>query len=602
MLRLNREHAVFLAILACAVSLVACANDPYTDDLRPTAADRAASPNAPAGTFGALIRVGEATRQAGNPAGAIPFFRRAHSLDMFKAEPLVRLGVALNDLGQFNEAQEAFHDALNLEHNNTEALRGLGFALIGLNQPEMAIDQFKAAIGVEPDYRSYNGLGVASDHLGEHKAAQDYYEAGLKIFPNNLTLLNNLGLSQILSRDYDAAIATLIGAVQQTGASIRQRQNLALAYGMAGKDADAARVARIDLGPKDVQDNLAYYPILRGADDKVLLAAILGVHAPDRLVSQPAPAQPEPQTGPASDAGTGAEAPAPAAKPTSSVETRPAPIAHAEPNDTETRQAAAAKPAAGTSHIRSVVAISIPTDHPSAAAKAAVETANQSSKPAAAVTQSQTPAETSAPRSSEQQTGNGQTQANAVQPASAQQEGNSTINALTQDSRSAGEAPSPPSSAPASPPAQAAAIQSQQDPAPVQPAAKSGSRPQPAAVETGGAPVWYAPPAATAATGAAHQETFLDRVYDYLFQPHAPAASKVAAATPRPAGTASVPSLSQTATGPQSENVAAIQPAAGATHSNSGWLGDIGEFFQARQGAIPATEHQPIGGGAAASP
>lgn len=594
MLRPNREHAAFLAILVCAVSLVACANDPYTDDLRPTAADRTASPNAPAGTFGALIRVGEATRQSGDPAGAIPFFRRAHSLDMFKAEPLVRLGVALNDLGQFNEAQEAFHDALNLEHNNTEALRGLGFALIGLNQPEMALDQFKAAIAIEPDYRSYNGLGVASDHLGEHNAAQDYYEAGLKIFPNNLTLLNNLGLSQILSRDYDMAIATLVGAVQQPGASVRQRQNLALAYGMAGKDADAARVARIDLGPKDVQDNLAYYPILRGADDKVLLAAILGVHAPDRLVSQPPPAQP--QAGPASDAGS--EAPAPAAKPTTSVETQPAPITRAEQTDSEANRAAAAAPAGGTSHIRSVVAISIPTDHPSAAAKAAVAAANQPSKPVAAIARSAPPGPAATAHSSEQQAPSGQ------EPGSADrhQEGDFAINALVQDSRSAGEAGPPPSSVPAAVAVQAAATQSDQDPAPVQTAAKSGSRTRPPGAESGGAPVWYAPPSATATNGAAHQETFLDRVYDYLFNPAAPAAGKVAAATARPDGAASAPSDSQTAAPRSEANVAAIQPAAGGTRGDSGWLGEIGEFFRPRQGATPASEHQPIGGGAAASP
>lgn len=606
MLRLNREHAVFLAVLVCAVSLVACSNDPYSDDLRPTAADDAVAPGvAPHGTVGALLRVGEATRQSGNPAGAIPFFRRAHSLAPFKAEPLVRLGVALNDLSQFNEAQEAFHDALNLEHNNTEALRGLGFALVGLNQPEMAIDQFKAAIAIEPDYRSYNGLGVASDHLGEHKAAQDYYEAGLKIFPNNLTLLNNLGLSQILSRDYDAAIATLVGAVQQPGASSRQRQNLALAYGMAGKDADAARVARVDLGPKDVQDNLAYYPILRGADDKVLLAAILGVHAPDRLVTQPPPAQPEPQAGRASDAGAGTEAPAPAAKPTTSVETRPVPIARAEPTDTEANQAAAAAPAAGTSHIRSVVAISIPTDHPSAAAKAAVNAANQASKPVAAVAELPTPAP--APQSSEQRAENDRRQEidaqPAAQPASQHQEGDQAINALTQDSRATDEAAPPPSSAPASLPVQAEAIQSDQNPAPVQAAAKSGSQPRPPAAETGGAPVWYAPPSTTAANGAAHQETFFDSIYDYLFKRPAPAATKVAVAAPRPAVVPSAASVSQTATAPQSAaNVAAIQPAAGAAHGDSGWLGEIGEFFQARQGAIPAAEHQPIGGGAAASP
>lgn len=606
MLRLNHSNAALLAVVVCAISLVACSSDPLTSSLRPTADDQAAAPGvAPAGAVGAMIRVGEATRQAGDPANAVLFFRRAHALVPFKAEPLVRLGVALNDLGQFNEAAEAFRDALNIEHNNTEALRGLGFALIGLNQPELAIDQFKAAIAIEPDYRSFNGLGVASDHLGQHKAAQDYYESGLKIFPNNLTLLNNLGLSQILSRDYDAAIGTLVGAVQQPGASARQRQNLALAYGMAGKDTDAARVSRIDLGPRDVQDNLAYYPILRGADDKVLLAAILGVHAPDRLVSQPLPGQPASPTGPASDAGKNMEAPAPTAKPTASVETLPVPVAGAQPSPTEVAQAAATKPAAGTSHIQSVVAISIPTSHPSAAARAAVEAANRPTThiPPAAVSSEAAPP---APAANQATSPGGQGETDLgheriQQPTAQPQESSSAVNALREDTHTVEEAAATGARDLAGLPTSGPTVMADQSQFRADAPIKTALRPS--AAGNDGAPVWYASPIATPVNAAVHQNTFLDKIFEYLFEPNAPAASKIAAVPPTNGKAASAAPASQVATAPAAgDNVAAIQPAAGIAHSQSSWLGDIGEFFRARQSATPAAEHQPIGGGAAASP
>ncbi len=606
---LNRGLAALFAMLACATLLVACSSDPIISNLRPTDEDRAAAPGvAPAGAVGALVRVGEASRQAGDPAGAIPFFRRAHSLDPFKAEPLVRLGVALNDLGQFNEAAEAFHDALNLEHNNTEALRGLGFALIGLDQPELAIDQFKAAIAIEPDYRSYNGLGVASDHLSEHKAAQDYYAAGLKIFPDNLTLLNNLGLSQILSRDYDAAIGTLVSAAQQPGGGARQRQNLALAYGMAGKDTDAARIARIDLDPGQVQSNLAYYGILRAADDSVLLAAILGVHAPAKLVSAPAPAQVAPQAVPANEPGNGpaTEPPKPEAKPSGSVETVPAPVSSAEPSTTETARVAATTPAAGSSHFRAVAAIAIPAHSRPTVVKTATNTvakADASAPTAAPVTETRAiPIVTASPRAADQaqaDQANRQIVEPTSQPATQPQKSEGAASDLSEDSQAANEA-----AAPTALPVRTA-VTASADQAPLARArAAAWSAPAPVtspSAGTEGPPVWYAAATAAPPTSAGEQESFLDRIFDHLFKSETAPASNVAGTVPagRPAS-AIAPTATTVATAADA-NVAAVEPAAGA-QAHSSWLSDIGDFFRARYDAMAMPEHQPIGGGQAASP
>jgi len=282
----HRRFAVIAAVLSVLV-LASCSNDPIVSAARPTKEDMANQPMpAPAGTIPALMRMGEATRQAGNPKDALAYFRRAHQIDIFAPLPLVKIGVTLNDLGQYNEAAEVFKDAIALDHNNTEALRGLGAALIGVNQPALAIENLKAALEIEADHRTYNALGVASDHLGDHDTAQKYYDEGLKIFPNNLTLLNNLGLSQILSGNLEAATASLVTAAQLPGAGARQRQNLALAYGLAGHDQEAARILRLDLDNQAIQANLAYYGILRAADNAALMAAVMGVHVP---ATAPAP-------------------------------------------------------------------------------------------------------------------------------------------------------------------------------------------------------------------------------------------------------------------------------------------------------------------------
>jgi len=268
------------AMLALLV-LGGCTSDPITASLRPTPEDRANRPKpAPTGSMAALLRLGDAIRTAGDPASAVAFYRRAHALDVYDPAPLVRLGTALNDLGAYSDAAEAFRQALVGDPASAAAMRGLGMSLIALDQPALAIDQFEAALQIKEDYRSYNGLGVAIDRTGDHKSAQAYYNVGLEMAPNNLTLLNNLGLSYALSGAYDAAIETLTKAVSNPNATARHRQNLALAYGLAGRPEAAARVARIDLGEAAVRNNVAYYDILREANEKGVNGAdALGVHS-----------------------------------------------------------------------------------------------------------------------------------------------------------------------------------------------------------------------------------------------------------------------------------------------------------------------------------
>jgi Flp pilus assembly protein TadD len=260
--------------VVAALFLGGCASDTLRDSVRPTAEEKASQRTlAPAGSVAALMRVGDSARAAGDSAAAIPFYRRAHALDFFNPDPLVRLGAALSDLGAYNEAVQAYRDALRADPVNTAALRGLGNALISLNQPQLAVEQFDAALRIEDDHRNYNGIGVALDRIGDHKGAQAHYRVGLQTAPGNLTLLNNLGLSLALSGDDEEAIKTLERVARHPRATARHRQNLALAYGLAGRTSEAARIAQLDLDEADVRSNLAYYGLLRAMNEEGLDAA-----------------------------------------------------------------------------------------------------------------------------------------------------------------------------------------------------------------------------------------------------------------------------------------------------------------------------------------
>lgn len=137
---------------------------------------------------------------------------------------LAAYGKSLADVGRFSEAAEVLQNA------HTPA---------------------------RPDWRVLSAQGAVADQLGNHAQAQGFYEAALKIRPDDPVVLSNLGLSYMLARQLPEAEATLRLASGQPGADARVRQNLALVLGLQGKFADAEAVSRQDLSPEEAAANTA---------------------------------------------------------------------------------------------------------------------------------------------------------------------------------------------------------------------------------------------------------------------------------------------------------------------------------------------------------
>ena len=131
------------------------------------------------------------------------------------------------------------------------------------------------------------GLGVAFDLAGQHEAAQDAYRAGLAIAPDSVLLRNNLGLSLARFRASTRNHRDVASAGRRTGAKARNRQNLALAYGLAGDLPAAEQVSRLDLDEDRLQNNLSYFAALAAVEDRRKRASVLSVHAPE-LTDDPA--------------------------------------------------------------------------------------------------------------------------------------------------------------------------------------------------------------------------------------------------------------------------------------------------------------------------
>lgn len=226
-------------------------------------------------SVGAFVRVGDAMLAAGDFSSAVTAYRHAAQLDPRDPVPLARLGTALASAHAYTEAADAYRQALALAPKDPGIHRGLGSVLLAVGKPAVALTHLEAARAKGEEPSLLNAIGVADDLLGRHEEAQKSYRAGLRLSPGHVGIRNNLGLSQALAGDYKAAIATLSELVKSPAATPRQRQNLALAYGLAGDSDHAAAIARLDLGEAEVKNNLAYYELLRGLDDKARAAAIL---------------------------------------------------------------------------------------------------------------------------------------------------------------------------------------------------------------------------------------------------------------------------------------------------------------------------------------
>ncbi|HUN46766.1 MAG TPA: tetratricopeptide repeat protein, partial [Stellaceae bacterium] len=235
-----------------------------------------------------LIKVADQTRAGGDFGTAVGLYKRAHEMAERDPVPLARLGETLAQMQAYNDAVEAYRAALSLK-DDPDLHRSLGNVLLAMGKPQLGLAQLQVAAEKNPsDARVYNGLGVAYDLAGRHDQAQEAYRKGLGLAPEQLSLRNNLGLSQALAGDFAGGIATLSEVVTQPGATARNRQNLALVYGLAGDNQHAASVARSDLDEQAVRSNLAYYTLLRSMDDLGRTAAILGADIRATKFNEPA--------------------------------------------------------------------------------------------------------------------------------------------------------------------------------------------------------------------------------------------------------------------------------------------------------------------------
>ena len=214
--------------------------------------------------YDTMMRLAADAHASGDFAAAVGFYRRAATLNNAAVAPMVGAGNALLEMGNVPEAIVAYNAALARNQRDPEALRSLAKADLLTGRAELAGHPLAVAYKETPDDpKLLQLIGVADDFAGEHAEAQARYRRGLELLPHDPGLSLNLSLSLSLTGNYGEAIAVLRPIALAVNASPRERQTLALIYGLSGNRPEAERIARLDLDPEAVQQNLAFYDSLR---------------------------------------------------------------------------------------------------------------------------------------------------------------------------------------------------------------------------------------------------------------------------------------------------------------------------------------------------
>ena len=165
---------------------------------------------------------------------------------------------ALRGLGRYAQAVAVMQTAAVKAPKDFDVLAAFGKALADNGQLEQAADVLSRSYTPEsPNWASMSAQGSVADQLGDHVKAQEFYNAALKVAPNEPTVLCNLGLSYALTKQLPLAESTLRQAAAQPAADRRMRDNLALVLALEGKFAEAQKINEKDMSPEAAAANVA---------------------------------------------------------------------------------------------------------------------------------------------------------------------------------------------------------------------------------------------------------------------------------------------------------------------------------------------------------
>jgi Flp pilus assembly protein TadD len=194
-----------------------------------------------------------------DPHRAVEVYGDRYHANPKDADAAVAYGQALRATGQRAQAAAVLEQATIAHPGNKTLLAAYGRALADNGNSQAAFDVLSRAHSPDnPDWRILSVQGTTLDKLGKHEEARRYYASALRIVPEEPSVLSNLGLSYMLTKELPKAEETLRRAYAGSRADGRIRQNLALVVGLQGRFAEAESIVKADLPADEAAANVTY--------------------------------------------------------------------------------------------------------------------------------------------------------------------------------------------------------------------------------------------------------------------------------------------------------------------------------------------------------
>jgi Flp pilus assembly protein TadD len=189
---------------------------------------------------------------------AIDVYGQRYRADPKDAEAALRYGQALRATGQRAQAAAVLEQAAITNPTDRALIAAYGRALVDSGKYQQGFDTLSRAHTPDnPDWHILSVQGTALDRLGRHEDARRYYSNALKIRPDEPSVLSNLGMSYVLSKQLPKAEEALRRAHDGAQSDTRIRQNLALAVGLQGRMGEAESIIAAGLPPDEAAESVS---------------------------------------------------------------------------------------------------------------------------------------------------------------------------------------------------------------------------------------------------------------------------------------------------------------------------------------------------------
>src|SRR4029078_2977573 len=185
------------------------------------------------------------TASAGDPRRDAELYQERYRANPKDADAALRYGKALRATGQRAQAVAVLEQATIAHPGNKLLLAAYRRALDDHGNFQQAFEVLgRAHSPDDPDWRLLSAQGATLDQLGRYEEARQYYSSALKIVPDLPSVLSNLGLSYVLSKELPRAEETLRRAHGLAPTDLRVRANLALVVGLQGRFAEGDKIVK----------------------------------------------------------------------------------------------------------------------------------------------------------------------------------------------------------------------------------------------------------------------------------------------------------------------------------------------------------------------